>query len=101
MTDQLRVDRGSVQQHVDDTRGNMANFRDTGDGVDRQQAHLQNSMENGVGSDEQAQTRSMTRHHVEEIDTNVNKLAGKTSENTDEFISNVRSAANKSLNTIN
>ena len=101
MSDQLRVDRGSVQQHVDDTRGNMANFRDTNDGADRQQAHLQNQMENGVGSDQQAQTRATSRHHGEEIDTNVNMLAGKTSENTDEFISNVRNAANKSLRTIN
>ncbi|MFI5429964.1 hypothetical protein [Aeromicrobium sp. UC242_57] len=50
-------------------------FRDAGDGADRQQAHLQNQMENGVGSDLQAQQRSVTRHHGEEIDTNVNKLA--------------------------
>lgn len=101
MSDQLRVDRGSIQQHTDDTRANMANFREAGDGADRQQAHLQNQMENGVGSDLQAQQRSVSRHHGEEIDTNVNKLAGKTSENTDEFISNVRNAANKSLRTIN
>ena len=101
MSDQLRVDRGSVQQHVDDTRSTMSNFRDAGDGADRQQAHLQNQMEGGVGSDLQASQRSTTRHHGEEIDTNVNKLAGKTSENTDEFISNVRNAANKSLRTIN
>ncbi len=101
MSDQLRVDRGSVQQHVDDTRSNMATFRETGEGADRQQAHLQNQMEGGVGSDLQSQTRSVSRHHGDEIDTNVNKLAGKTSENTDEFIANVRSAANKSLNTIN
>ena len=101
MSDQLRVDRGSVQQHVDDTKGNMANFRETNSGADRQQAHLQNQMENGVGSDLQGQTRSVSRHHGEEIDTNINRLAGKTSENTDEFIANVRNAANKSLNTIN
>lgn len=101
MTDQLRVDRGSVQQHTDDTRTNMGNFGNTNDAADRQQAHIQNSMENGVGSDQQAQTRSTSRHHGEEIGNNVNKLANKTSENTDEFISNVRNAANKSLRTIN
>lgn len=101
MSDQLRVDRGAIQQHTDDTRANMSSFRDAGDGADRQQAHLQNQMENGVGSDLQSQQRSVSRHHGEEIDVNVNKLAGKTSENTDEFISNVRNAANKSLRTIN
>ena len=49
MSDQLRVDRGSVQQHVDDTRANMSSFRDANDGADRQSAHLQNQMEGGVG----------------------------------------------------
>lgn len=97
---QLRVDRGAVQQHTDDTRTNMSQFGTTNDNVDRQQAHLQNSMENGVGSDQQAQTRAVSRHHGEEIGNNVNKLANKTSENTDEFISNVRTSANKSLRTI-
>jgi hypothetical protein len=101
MSDQLRVDRGSIQQHVDDTRANLGSFRETNEGADRQQAHLQNQMEGGVGSDLQQQTRAVSRHHGEEIDTNVNKLAGKTSENTDEFIANVRNAANKSLRTIN
>ena len=98
---QLRVDRGAVQQHTDDTRTNTANFSSTNDEADRQQAHIQNSMEDGIGSEQQSQARSASRHHGEEIGTNINKLAGKTSENTDELMVNVRNAANKSLNTIN
>lgn len=100
MTDELRVDRASFQTHADDTRSNMGKFRGAQDGVDRRQANLQNQTENGVGSDNFARTRSATGRHSTEIDNNVQKLVNKTSENADEFISNVRSAANKSLDTL-
>lgn len=100
MSDELRVDRASFQTHADDTRANMGKFRGAADGVDRRQAHLQNSMEGGVGSENVGQTRSATQRHSTEIDNNVNKVVNRTSENADEFISNVRSAANKSLDTL-
>ena len=47
--DQVRVDRAAYQTHRDDTHSNMANFRGSADDVDRQQAHLQNMIEGGVG----------------------------------------------------
>ncbi|MEJ7634951.1 hypothetical protein [Aeromicrobium sp.] len=100
MGDQLRVDRASVQQHTDDTRGNMGSFRGQNDDVDRRQATLQNQMENGVGSEDQERVRTTSGRHTTDIDNNVNRLSSKTSENADEFISNVRNAASKSFNTI-
>jgi hypothetical protein len=100
MGDELRVDRASIQTHADDTRANMASFRSSQEGVDRRQAHIINQMEGGVGSEQMDQTRAATRRHSADVDTNVNKLVNRTSENADEFISNVRSAANKSLKTI-
>jgi len=100
MNDQLRVDRASIQTHADDTRANMGSFRTSADGADRRQAHLQNQMEDGVGAEEVGQTRAATNRHSTEIESNVNKLVSRTSENADEFISNVRNAANNSLKTI-
>lgn len=100
MSDQIRVDRGAVQQHVDDTRTNLAGLQSAGDEVDRQQAHLINQMEGGVGSDVAAGTRAATSRHGEDINTNLTNLTGRTSENTDEFITNVRGAANRSMNTL-
>lgn len=95
--DQVRVDRAAYQTHSDDTHANMANFRGSADNVDRQQAHLQNMTEGGVGSEEYGQVRSHGRHAAEEINTNATKLANRTSETADEFIGNVRGAASKNL----
>ena len=98
--DSLRVDRAAYQTHADDTHSNMGNFRGSADNVDRQQGHLQNMTEEGVGSDELGQVRSGTRHATEEIHTNATKLAGRTSETADEFIGNVRNAAAKNIRPI-
>lgn len=99
MTDQLRVDRGSIQNHVDDTRNNMSGFRGAHEQADRQSANFGRQTEGGVGSDDIDRTRANANRHSTEIDGNVNKLMNRTSENTDEFISNVRKAATRSLNT--
>ena len=99
----LRIFGSQLQctfRHADATRGNMGSFRGAGDDVDRRQASLEASMEDGVGSDDQRQVRNASRRHSTDIDNNVNRLSNKTSENADEFISNVRNAANKSLKTI-
>lgn len=97
MSDQVRVDRGVIQQHTDDTRANAGNLRNAGDEVDRQQSHLSRQLDGGVGSEQTEAVRSAGRRHGADIDTSVNKVNNKTSENADEFISNVRSAANKSI----
>jgi hypothetical protein len=99
MSDQLRVDRGSVQNHVDDTRSNMTGFRGAHEQADRQTASFAGQTEGGVGSEDINRTRAAANRHSTEIDGNVNKLMNRTSENTDEFISNVRNAATRSLNT--
>lgn len=96
----VRVDRGSIQGHFDDSRANMGQLRNANDGADRRQAHLEQMMEGGVGSDNQAQVRARTRHTGEEADISINRLNGRGSEQTDQFISNVRSAANKSIRSI-
>lgn len=100
MADQLRVDRASIQNHADATRGNAGAARGINDDVDRQQAHLQNQAEGGVGSEELGRIRASTSRHASDIDQGINRTANKTSENADEFISNVRSAASKSLRDI-
>lgn len=99
MSDQLRVDRGSIQNHVDDTRTNMTGFRGAHDEASRQQASFGRQTEGGVGSEDIDRTRAAADRHSTEIDSNVGKLMNRTSENTDEFISNVRNAATRSLNT--
>jgi hypothetical protein len=99
MSDELRVDRASVQNHIDDTRTNMSGFRGAHDQADRQSASFGSQTEGGVGSENIDRTRAATNRHSSEIDGNVNKLMNRTSENTDEFVSNVRSAASRSLNT--
>lgn len=99
MSDQVRVDRGVIQQHTDDTRANAANLRNAGDEADRQQAHLSRQI-NGIGQDQTEAVRNASRRHGSDIDTSVNKVNNKTSENADEFISNVRNAANKSIRPI-
>jgi hypothetical protein len=98
--DQLRVDRGAYQTHADDTHANMANFRGSADNVDRQQAHLQNMTEEGVGSEEFGQVRAHSRHATDDINTNATKLVDRTSETADEFIGNVRNAASKNIRPI-
>lgn len=98
--DQVRVDRGAIQSHVDDTKANMGSFRSSNDAVDRQQAHLINQTEGGVGSEEFGRTRAGSNRHGEDINSNVDKLNSRTSENTDQFVSNVRSAAAKSIRPI-
>ncbi|RYJ05244.1 MAG: hypothetical protein EON52_12575 [Actinomycetales bacterium] len=98
--DQLRVDRASIQNHADTTRGNAGSAKGLNDDVDRQQAHLQRQAEDGVGSDQLAAIRSSTSRHATDIDHGINRTANRTSENADEFISNVQNAANKSLKNI-
>lgn len=98
--DQLRVDRASIQNHADATRGNAGSAKGINDDVDRQQAHLQNQAEGGVGSEELNAIRSSTRRHATDIDQGINRTANRTSENADEFISHVRTAASKSLKNI-
>jgi hypothetical protein len=98
--DELRVDRAAYQTHADDTHSNMSSFRASADNVDRQQQHLQNMTEGGVGSDEYGQVRSGSRHATEEINSNATKLVSRTSETADEFIGNVRSAASKNIRPI-
>lgn len=99
--DRLRVDRAAYQTHADDTHANMANFRGAADSVDRQQQHLQQMTEDGAGSEELGAVRSGTRHATDEVHTNATKLANRTSENADEFITNVNNAAQKNLRSIN
>lgn len=101
MSEQLRVDRGSVQGHVDDTRNNMSGVRGASDQASRLQANFAGQTEGGVGSEDITRTRAAADRHSTEIDTNVNKLMNRTTENTDEFIGNVRKSATRALNTTN
>lgn len=100
MSDQLRVDRGSIQGHIDDTRSNAGNVRAAADIADSRQAAFHGQTEGGVGSEQIAQTRAATQRHGVEVNSNVDRLMNRTSENTDEFIGNVTKAAQSSLNTI-
>ncbi|MEH3032854.1 MAG: hypothetical protein PGN07_02150 [Aeromicrobium erythreum] len=100
MSDQVRVDRGAVQNHTDATLANQGQLRQVGDQVDRQQAHLKNMMEGGAGSENVAATQASARRHGADIDAGVTKNAQRTSENADEFISSVKNAANSSFRNI-
>ncbi|HET9500093.1 MAG TPA: hypothetical protein VFO98_07515 [Marmoricola sp.] len=99
--DKLRVDRAAYQTHADDTHANLANFRGAADNVDRQQGFLQQMTEDGAGSEELGNVRAGTRHATDEVHTNSTKLANRTSETADEFITNVSNAASKNLRSIN
>ncbi|KQY56053.1 hypothetical protein ASD11_16415 [Aeromicrobium sp. Root495] len=98
--DQLRVDRASIQNHADATRSNAGSAKNINDEVDRQQAHLQRMSEDGVGSEQLSAIRTSTSRHATDIDSGINRTAQKTVEKTDEFVSNVQNAANKSLRNI-
>lgn len=98
--DRLRVDRAAVQTHVDDTLGAAGTFRGGADNVDRQQAHQIQMAEEGASADEYGSVRGATRHATDEIHTNSTKLANRTGEVADEFISNVSNAASKTLRSI-
>ncbi len=97
MTDRLRIDRGAVQSHSDETNRNLGGFRTSADNVDRQQSYQQQMAEGGVGDQELGAVRSSTRHLTEDVHASSTKLNSRTNENADEFIKNVANAASKNL----
>lgn len=100
MSDRLRVDRASIQNHTDATRGTVGTNRTLGDDGNRQQANLEAQREGGVGSDEISRQRSSTNRHVGDMNTNIERTSNRTSENGDQFIAQVRASANKSINSV-
>ena len=100
MGDQVRVDRGAIQNHTNATLGNKGSLRGLNDDTDRRQAHIQNTLENGVGSEQVQGQRTGAKRHADDIDAGVQRTAQRTSENADQFIQGVRNAAERSLRQI-
>lgn len=100
MSDQVRVDRGSIQNYTDATRGNVGSHRTQGEDVDRQTARQIQSREGGAGSDELTRQKASTNRHSEDINTGIERTSNRTSEQGDQFISSAVRSASKNIQSI-
>ncbi len=93
----LRVDRGAVQFHLDDTRSAQGQARGVSDNVDRRASFIEQSMDGGVGSDNKSRVRASRRRVADDADTGVSRLNSRASEQTDQFIASTRQAADRHI----
>ncbi len=91
----LRIDRGAVQTHLDDTRAAQGQARGVSDSSDRRKGFIEQSMDGGVGSDNVSRVRTGRRRVADDADISVNRLNSRGSEKTDEFIASSRQAADR------
>ena len=97
MTDEVKINRGTVEGHADDTRATLGRVADSRQAVDRQHGNRLAQFNGGIGTDEAGRGRGATRRTGEDIDTGVNNTTKQVTEGANDFISRTRSAAQGNL----
>lgn len=97
MNDQIKINRGTVESHADDTRSTLGRVGDSRQAVDRQHANRLSQFNGGIGTDEASRGRGATRRTGEDIETGVNNTTKQVTEGANDFIARTRSAASGNL----
>lgn len=97
MSDEIKINRGTVEGHADDSKATQSLARDARSAVDRQHTSRLSQMNGGIGSDEVGRGRGNARRMGDEVDTGVTNSLKQTTESANDFISRTRSAAQKNL----
>lgn len=97
MTDEIKVNRGTIESHADDARGTLGRVGDSRQAVDRQHGNRLAQTNGGIGTDEVGRGRGATRRTGEDIDSGVTNTLKQTTDSANDFIQRTRGAAQGNL----